>query len=68
MSVRDTVAVRHKAFYLAIDIDLIGEKEVLGAVDRSDRRRQVLPKVHNWLQVVTELKNRCVQDIFIAWY
>jgi putative transposase len=30
------------------------------------RGRQVLPTGHKWLSVVTELKNRGVQDIFIA--
>jgi len=46
--------------YLAIGINLSGEKEVLGLwIARTEVAKL-------WLQVVTELKNRGVQDIFIA--
>ena len=52
--------VRVKAVYLAIGINLAGEKEVLGLwIAQSEGAKF-------WLQVVTELKNRGVQDIFIA--
>ena len=59
VKVRDG-AVRAKAVYLAIGITLAGEKEVLGLwLSQNDGAKF-------WLQVVTELKNRGVQDIFIA--
>lgn len=35
-------------------------------MDCRKRRRQVLPKGHKWLQVITELNNRGVNDILIA--
>lgn len=53
-------AVRTKAVYLAIGITLTGEKEVLGLWLSQNEGAKF------WLQVVTELKNRGVQDIFIA--
>lgn len=53
-------AVRVKAVYLAIGITMAGEKEVLGLwMSQSEGAKF-------WLQVVTELRNRGVQDIFIA--
>jgi putative transposase len=58
--VRDTGAVWVKAVYLAIGINLDGEKEVLGLWIAQTQGAKF------WLQVVTELKNRGVQDIFIA--
>lgn len=60
VKVRDTGAVRVKAVYLAIGINLNGEKEVLGLWIAQTEGAKF------WLQVVTELKNRGVQDIFIA--
>lgn len=60
VKVRDTGAVRVKAVYLAIGIDLHGEKDVLGLWIAQTEGAKF------WLQVVTELKNRGVQDIFIA--
>lgn len=53
-------AVRVKAVYLAIGVTLSGEKEVLGLWLAQTEGAKF------WLQVVTELKNRGVQDIFIA--
>ena len=53
-------AVRVKAVYLAIGINMSGEKEVLGLWLAQTEGAKF------WLQVVTELRNRCVQDIFIA--
>ena len=53
-------AVRIKAVYLVIGINLAGEKEVLGLWLAQTEG------VKFWLQVVTELRNRGVQDIFIA--
>ncbi|QPK61954.1 IS256 family transposase [Methylomonas sp. LL1] len=60
VKVRDTGAVRVKAVYLAIGINLNGEKKVLGLWIAQTEGAKF------WLQVVTELKNRGVQDIFIA--
>ena len=50
----------NKAVYLAIGINLDGAKEVLGMWVSENEGAKF------WLQVVTELKNRGVQDIFIA--
>jgi putative transposase len=58
--VRDSGSVRNKAVYLAIGINLQGEKEVLGLWIAQTEGAKF------WLNVVTELKNRGVQDIFIA--
>ncbi|WP_436395282.1 IS256 family transposase [Acidithiobacillus ferriphilus] len=57
---RDNGAVRAKAVYLALGINLAGEKELLGLWIAQTEGAKF------WLQVVTELKNRGVQDIFIA--
>lgn len=53
-------AVRIKAVYLAIGITMSGNKEVLGLWLAQTEGAKF------WLQVVTELRNRGVQDIFIA--
>ena len=53
-------AVRVKAVYLAIGVRMSGEKEVLGLWLSQTEGAKF------WLQVVTELRNRGVQDIFIA--
>ena len=53
-------AVRVKAVYLAIGITMNGNKEVLGLWLAQTEGAKF------WLQVVTELRNRGVQDIFIA--
>ena len=58
--VRDSGAVRVKAVYLALGINLNGDKELLGLWVAQTEGAKF------WLQVVTELKNRGVQDIFIA--
>jgi putative transposase len=60
VKIRDTGAVRAKAAYLAIGINMNGEKEVLGLWIAQTEGAKF------WLNVVTELKNRGVQDIFIA--
>ena len=46
--------------YLAIGVNLQGEKEVLGLWLSQTEGAKF------WLQVVTELRNRGMQDIFIA--
>jgi len=60
VKVRDSGAVRVKAVYLALGINLSGEKELLGLWIAQTEGAKF------WLQVVTELKNRGVADIFIA--
>lgn len=58
--VRDGAQVRNKAVYLAIGVNMEGLKEVLGLwIAQSEGAKF-------WLSVVTELKNRGVNDIFIA--
>ena len=58
--VRDNGHVRNKAIYLAIGVTIEGFKEVLGLWVAQTEGAKF------WLQVVTELKNRGVTDIFIA--
>jgi putative transposase len=57
---RDAGSVRAKAVYLALGISMAGEKEILGLWIAQTEGAKF------WLQVITELKNRGVQDIFIA--
>ena len=60
VKVRDAGSVRAKAIYLAIGINMEGHKEILGLWIAQNEGAKF------WLSVVTELKNRGVQDIFIA--
>ena len=60
VKVRDAGAVRTKAVYLAVGVNMEGHKEVLGLWIAQTEGAKF------WLQVVTELKTRGVQDIFIA--
>lgn len=60
VKVRDAGAVRNKAVFLAIGVNMDGHKEVLGLWIAQTEGAKF------WLQVVTELKNRGLQDIFIA--
>src|ERR1700704_311508 len=60
IKIRDGGQVRNKAIYLVIGINLNGLKEVLGMWVAQTEGAKF------WLQIVTELKNRGVQDIFIA--
>jgi len=60
VKVRDNGTVRTKAVYLALGVNLTGEKELLGIWIAQTEGAKF------WLQVVTELKNRGVADIFIA--
>ena len=58
VKVRDAGAVRIKAVYLVLGVNLQGEKELLGIwIAQTEGARF-------WLQVITELKNRGVRDIF----
>ncbi len=60
VKVRDEGRVVKKAVYLALGITLDGEKELLGMwIARSEGAKF-------WLGVLTELKNRGVEDIFIC--
>jgi len=60
VKVRDNGMVRAKAVYLALGVNMDGEKELLGIWIAQTEGAKF------WLQVVTELKNRGVQDILIA--
>jgi len=60
VKVRDGAHVQNKAIYLAIGINMSGVKEVLGMWIAQTEGAKF------WLQIVTELKNRGVQDILIA--
>jgi putative transposase len=60
VKVRDGAHIRNKAIYMAIGINLGGTKEVLGLWVAQTEGAKF------WLQIVTELKNRGVEDIFIA--
>jgi putative transposase len=60
VKVRDSSHIQNKAIHLIVGINTLGRKEVLG-----------LWITHNegakfWLQVLTDLRNRGVRDIFIA--
>jgi putative transposase len=57
---RDNGHIVNKAVYLALGVRLDGTKEVLGLWISENEGAKF------WLSVVTELKNRGVQDIFIA--
>jgi len=59
VKLRDAAAVRNKAVFLAIGVNMEGHKEVLCLwIAQSEGAKF-------WLQVVTELKNRGVQDILM---
>lgn len=60
LKVRDNGQVKNKALYLAIGITMEGNKEILGMWISVNEGAKF------WLSVVNELKNRGVQDIFIA--
>jgi len=57
---RDNGHVHNRAVYIAIGVTLEGLKEVLGLWTSDNEGAKF------WLQVLTELQNRGVQDIFIA--
>ena len=52
--------VENRAVYVVIGIDLQGQKDVLGLWTSSSEGARF------WLQVLTDLKNRGVKDVFIA--
>src|SRR6202142_3973874 len=60
VKVRDEGHIQNKAIYVVLGVDLEGQKEVLGLWAAQNEGAKF------WLQVLTELQNRGVKDIFIA--
>jgi len=60
VKMRDGGHVQNQAIYVVLGVDLTGQKEVLGLWVAQQEGAKF------WLQVLTELKNRGVKDIFIA--
>ncbi len=60
IKVREDKRVVNKAFYLALGVNLEGQKELLGIWISQNEGAKF------WLTVLTELKNRGLEDIFIA--
>ena len=60
VKIREAGHVRNKAIYVASGVNLQGNKEVLGLWAGQAEGAKF------WLQVMTELKNRGVADIFIV--
>ena len=60
VKIKDQGHVKNKAIYVAIGVTMDGNKEVLGLWISPNEGAKF------WLQVLTELKNRGVMDIFIA--
>ena len=64
VKVREAGHVRNKAIYVAIGVNMEGNKEVLGLWAGAAGNNAEGAKF--WLQVLTEMKNRGVADVFIA--
>jgi putative transposase len=64
VKIRETGHVRNKAIYVVIGVNMEGHKEVLGLWAGPTGNNAEGAKF--WLQVLTDLKNRGVTDIFIA--
>ena len=60
VKIRDEGTVRNKAVYLAIGIRCSGHKEILGLWIEQNEGAKF------WLKVMTDLRNRGVQDILVA--
>jgi putative transposase len=60
VKVRDNQRVINKSVYLALAVNLDGQKELLGIWMSENEGAKF------WLAILTELRNRGVQDIFIA--
>jgi putative transposase len=60
IKMRDNGQVQNRAVYVAIGISMEGQKEVLGLWTSANEGAKF------WLQVLTELRNRGLQDIFIT--
>ncbi len=60
VKIRDEGVVRNKAVYLALGFTIEGHKEILGLwIEQTEGAKF-------WLRVMTEIKNRGVNDVFIA--
>ena len=60
VKIRDEGTVRNKAVYLALGVRADGRKEILGLwIEQTEGAKF-------WLRVMTELKNRGIEDILIA--
>jgi putative transposase len=60
VKVRDNGHIQNKAIYVVLGVDLEGQKEVLGLWAAQNEGAKF------WLHILTELRHRGVQDIFIA--
>jgi putative transposase len=60
VKMRNEGRVENRAVYVAIGIDLLGRKEVLGLWTSANEGAKF------WLSVLTDLRNRGVKDVFIA--
>ena len=60
VKVRDNHTVVNKAVYLAIGVNMEGKKELLGIWIGKNEGAKF------WMQVITELKNRGVEQIYVA--
>ncbi len=60
LKIRDDGSVRNKSAYLAMGINMEGEKEILGLWLAKTEGAKF------WLHVITEMKNRGLEDILIA--
>src|SRR5216110_303116 len=60
VKIRDSGHIQNQAIYVVLGVNLEGHKEVLGLWVAQQEGAKF------WLQVLTELKNRGVKDIFIA--
>jgi transposase-like protein len=60
IKIKEEKSIINKAFYLAIGINLEGQKELLGIWISQNEGAKF------WLAVLTELKNRGLEDILIA--
>ena len=60
VKVRDNQCVVNKAIFVALEVNLSGNKELLGLWLTENEGAKF------WLSVLTELKNRGVEDILIA--
>ena len=60
VKMRDGGHVQNRAVYIALGVNLEGKKEVLGLWAEANEGAKF------WMQVLTEIKNRGVNDVFIA--
>lgn len=60
VKIRDNSHILSKTVYLAIGIDMDGKKDILGLWVSQNEGSKF------WLSVLTELKNRGLEDVFIA--